>query len=250
MEADLLQFIQTNPSYAYICVFGVLLLCGLGLPMPEDIVLVTGGYMVYLADKQHLGAPTLTLMLIVGLVGVLSGDITLFFAGRKLGPRVTRVWPFRLMITPRRMQRVQYFFDRYGATTAFFARFAAGLRAPTYLLAGTAGMRFRTFILADGSAALLSVPAWILLAWHFGAEIDRVKNWMAQSKWAIVLILALLFIYVIYRVIRARRRRSKEAARHMRDLATDHSATDHSATDHSATDHSATDHSATDHSAT
>lgn len=223
MEAEFLQFIQTNPSYAYLSVFGVLLLCGLGLPMPEDIVLVTGGYMVYLADKQQLAAPTLTWMLVVGMVGVLSGDTFLFFAGRKLGQRVTRVWPFRLMITPRRMQRVQHFFDRYGATTAFFARFAAGLRAPTYLLAGTAGMRFRTFILADGIAALLSVPAWILLAWYFGAQIDRVKVWMGQSKWAIVVIFLALAIYIVYRVIRSRRRRAKEAAQRARDLLADQS---------------------------
>lgn len=220
MEAELIQFIQSNPSFAYLSVFGVLLLCGLGLPLPEDIVLVTGGYMVYLADKQQLGTPTLSLMLVVGMVGVLAGDTTLFVAGRRLGPRVTRVWPFRVMITQRRMQRVQHFFDRYGATTAFFARFAAGLRAPTYLLAGTAGMRFRTFILADGMAALLSVPAWILLAWYFGAQIDRVKGWMANSKWAIVIIFVLLLAYVGYRMIRSRRKRRRQEMERERDLAT------------------------------
>jgi membrane protein DedA with SNARE-associated domain len=126
MEADLLSFIQANPSFAYLSVFGVLLLCGLGLPMPEDIVLVTGGYMVYVADTQNLGSPTLATMLVVGMVGVLSGDTILFFAGKRLGPRVTRVWPFRLMINAKRMERVQRFFNKYGARTAFVARFCGG----------------------------------------------------------------------------------------------------------------------------
>jgi membrane protein DedA with SNARE-associated domain len=212
MEAALLEFIQVNPSYAYASVFGVLLLCGLGLPMPEDIVLVTGGYMVYLAGKQGLGAPSLIPMVICGMIGVLSGDTILYFAGRRLGPRVTKVWPFRTLINEARMKKVQGFFDKYGARTAFVARFAAGLRAPTYLLAGTAGMRFRTFIIADGSAALLSVPAWILLAYYFGAQIDRVKAWMAQSKWIIIALLVCLAIYIVVRVIRGRRARRAAAA--------------------------------------
>ncbi len=211
MEAAFLQFIQANPSYAYLSVVGVLLLCGLGLPMPEDIVLVTGGYMVYLAERQGLGSPSLPLMLVFGMGGVLSGDLILFFAGRRLGPRVTKVWPFRTLINDKRMKKVQGFFDKYGARTAFVARFAAGLRAPTFLLAGTAGLRLRTFLLADGSAALLSVPAWILLAYYFGAQIDRVKTWMAQSKWAIGGLLVALGVYVLIRFI-GRRRKARQAA--------------------------------------
>ncbi len=208
MEAALIEFIQANPSYAYLCVFGILLLCGLGLPMPEDVVLVTGGYMVYLAGKQGLEAPSLIPMVICGMVGVLSGDMILYFAGRRLGPRVTKVWPFRTLINEARMRKVQGFFDKYGARTAFVARFAAGLRAPTYLLAGTAGMRFRTFIIADGSAALLSVPAWVLLAYYFGAQIDRVKAWMAQSKWVILALTAV----VARRLLATSRRPSRSYA--------------------------------------
>lgn len=205
MEAALLNFIQANPSFAYLSVFGVLLLCGLGMPAPEDIFLVTGGYMVYLAEKQGLSSPTLWLMTVVGMVGVLSGDAILFFAGKKLGPRVTKVWPFRLMIDDARMKKVAGFFEKYGARTAFVARFAAGLRAPTYLLAGTSGMKFRVFLFADGLAALLSVPAWILLAYYFGAQIDRVKSWMAQSKWLIAGLFVILAIYLVYKFIKKRR---------------------------------------------
>ena len=212
MEQHILNFVRANPKNAYLGVFGVLLACGLGLPLPEDIILVTGGYMVYLAERQAIGSPTLVMMLIVGIVGVLSGDTILFFAGRRLGPSVTRIWPFRLMITPKRMQRVQGFFDRYGARTAFIARFAAGLRAPTYLLAGTAGMRFRTFLIADGLAALLSVPAWIVLAWYFGAEIDRVKAWMAKSKYALGALITGVIGYGLYRWLKSRKAKAKQAA--------------------------------------
>jgi len=210
MEADILQYIQHHPNMAYLAVYGVLLACGLGVPMPEDVTLVAGGYTVYLAQLNKLSSPTLPLMITVGLIGVLTGDVILFMLGRWLGPRATKIWPFRRLFSPHRLERTRTFFHRYGGWTAFFARFAAGLRAPTYLLAGSMGMRFRTFIVADGLAALISVPLLVWLAWKFGAEIDRVKVWLANSKYAVGAVFLILAIYIIYKIVK--KRRAKRAA--------------------------------------
>lgn len=205
MEAQLLELIQQNPASAYLAVTAVLLACGLGLPMPEDITLVAGGYTVYLAERAGLAQPRLWPMIAVGLVGVLLGDVILFSAGRWLGPRAARIWPLRWLVPPRRMERVYGFFSRYGTWTAFLARFAPGLRSPTFLLAGTAGMPFCRFALGDGLAALLSVPVWVWLAYHFGAEIDRVKLWLARSRDALIVVMAVLLVLVLVKIVRSRR---------------------------------------------
>ena len=78
--------------------------------MPEDITLIAAGYVVYIAGQRGLAGPTLYGMIGVGLTGVLSGDIILFLLGRYLGSQVTRVWPFKRLLTPRRLDRVQHFF--------------------------------------------------------------------------------------------------------------------------------------------
>lgn len=202
MEAEILQYIQSNPSSAYLAVFGVLLACGLGVPLPEDISLVAGGYTVYLSQQHGLTSPALIPMILVGLIGVLSGDVFLFSVGRSMGPRITHIWPFRRLAPPKRMERVYRFFARYGVWTAFFARFAAGLRAPTFLLAGTARMRFRTFFIADGMAALISVPLLVWLAFHFGAEIDRVKQWLVNTKYVAGVVITALVVYLLLRAVR------------------------------------------------
>ena len=217
MEAELISFIQSHPNMAYLVVFSVLLACGLGLPMPEDITLVAGGYAVYLADTHQLGHPRLLPMVGVGLMGVLSGDVILFALGRWGGPRVATVWPFRLLFKPARLERTRLFFRRYGGWTAFVARFAAGFRAPTYLLAGSMGMRTRTFLLADGGAALISVPLLVWLAWRFGAQIDRVKGWLADGRYALLVLFCLLGIWLAQRWIRGRRaQRSATQAKELR----------------------------------
>lgn len=186
--------------------FGVLLACGLGVPLPEDITLVVGGYTVYLSQMHRLDQPDLIPMILVGLAGVLAGDVFLFSVGRWMGPRVTHRWPFRRLVTGQRMEQIYRFFARYGAWTAFLARFAAGIRAPTFLLAGTSRMSFRTFLLADGLAALISVPLLVVLAFHFGHEIDRVKAWLMNAKYVAVLGLLVLLIGWLWSRIKQRRR--------------------------------------------
>ncbi|MBK8482026.1 MAG: DedA family protein [Proteobacteria bacterium] len=204
MEAQLLELIHQSPAWAYLGVFFVLLACGLGLPMPEDITLVAGGYTVYLAERNGLTQPMLLPMIAVGLVGVLTGDMILFGVGRWLGPRAARIWPLRWLVPPRRMERVYRFFARYGTWTAFIARFAPGLRSPTFLLAGTAKMSFRRFALADGAAALISAPLWVWLAYHFGAEIDQVKLWLARSRYALFAVAAGLLVLLAVQLVRGR----------------------------------------------
>ncbi|MFH1132328.1 MAG: DedA family protein [Pseudomonadota bacterium] len=197
MEEQFIQFIQQNPSFAYWGVLGMLLMCGLGLPLPEDITLVAGGYTVYLAGANNLSGPELLPMIIVGLVGVLSGDTALFFLGRWIGPRAFEIKPFKWVMSKARQKKVRRFFGRYGIWTAFFCRFAAGLRAPAFLLAGSAGMRFRVFFLADGAAALISVPLLVWLAWRFGDKINRVKIWLVQSKYAVAGLLVAVALYCL-----------------------------------------------------
>ncbi|MCA9671357.1 MAG: DedA family protein [Myxococcales bacterium] len=212
MEQWIQELVQTSPNMAYVAVFGVLLACGLGVPMPEDITLIAGGYTVYIADISHAGSPKLIPMIIVGMIGVLTGDTLLFLAGRWLGPKATKIWPFRRLFSPKRLEKTRSFFTKYGGWTAFFARFAAGFRAPTYLLAGSMGMKWRTFVLCDGSAALISVPLLVWLAWHFGAEINKVKEWLAKSKYALAGVFIVLAVYILVRVILGRIRRKNEAA--------------------------------------
>lgn len=207
MEEQLLTFIQQNPASAYFAVYGMLLLCGLGLPLPEDITLLAGGYTVYLADLNGMSSPQLLPMIAVGMFGVLTGDTMLFLLGRKLGPRIYKIWPFRRLFSQSRVEKIHRFFARYGAWTAFCCRFAAGVRAPGYLIMGSANMKFRVFFLADGAAALISVPVLVWVSWRFGKQIDTVKEWLGQSKYAVAGLLLLITSVLLVKFFLDRRKK-------------------------------------------
>ncbi|HLX53817.1 MAG TPA: DedA family protein [Aquella sp.] len=180
--------------YGYVAVFLVLVACGFGTPIPEDITLVAGGIIcaLSLTTNYPLNEHVMTL---VALCGVLVGDGVMFSLGLIVGPKVTRLPFIRRIITPRVYIKMQEKAHRYGNKILFIARFLPGLRAPIFL---TAGVSHRVplwkFLLMDGSAALISVPVWVYLGYLFAYDIDRVLLWLRKSE---VLIIIVVFIGLV-----------------------------------------------------
>jgi len=184
MLARLVEMLAGHGLHAgYVAVFLVLLLCGFGLPMPEDVVLATGGVLAWLAR----GRPVHTLaemfrdtgllaMIAVGLAGILVGDSIIFLAGRRFGHRVADFRPLRRIVTPAKLERVEKELRRRGNVLVMFARFLPGLRAPTFFVVGHARLPYWEFLLFDGAAALVSAPLWVCLGFWFGSDIQQAAR--------------------------------------------------------------------------
>lgn len=156
-------------QFGYFAVFWVLVLCGFGIPIPEDVTLVAGGVI------SGLGYTNVHIMVAVGLAGVLVGDGLMFLLGRHYGERILRSKIGARLMPPKRYAQVQKKFDQYGNRVLFVARFLPGLRSPIFLTAGMSRrISFWQWLQMDGFAALISVPIWIYLG-SYGAEN---KNWL------------------------------------------------------------------------
>lgn len=179
-------------DHGHLAVFLVLLLCGLGLPLPEEIVLIGAGVVVY-EGRAALGT-----MVPVTVAGILAGDSALFFLGRRYGPGLLEWRFFRRILHAERMGKVRAQFARHGAKAAFFARFFAGIRACVYFTAGTLGMRYRTFVLLDLLGALLSAPISVWLGCRFGGHIERLMAYVAafdRALWTGAVVLLVLWLW-------------------------------------------------------
>lgn len=159
-------------DFGYAAVFFVLVICGFGVPIPEDITLVAGGVI------SGLGYANVHIMFAVGMAGVLVGDGIMFMLGRIYGEKILRFKPVARLMPPKRYAQVQQKFDQYGNRVLFVARFLPGLRSPIFLTAGMSGkVSFWQWLLMDGFAALISVPIWVYLG-NYGAEN---KDWLMQK---------------------------------------------------------------------
>lgn len=177
----------------YVAVFIVLMVCGFGLPIPEDITLVAGGVIA------GLGYANVHLMAAIGIVGILAGDVLMFMLGRHYGERALRLRWVAYLLTPRRYAMVQAKFSRFGNRLMFVARFLPGLRSPIYLTAGmTRRVSFMQFFLLDAFAALISAPIWVYLGYYGAQNHEWLLKWLDRGK-VIVLVVAAIILAVVVR---------------------------------------------------
>lgn len=203
---DLLNFLEPYEHLAYIIMFFILLACGFGLPLPEDVILVTGGI---LASHDVTDFWT---TVAVTLGGVLVGDGIIYFIGRKAGPHIRETRFFRFVLSEKRDERIKYWFNRYHDKVIFFARFMPGLRMPLFLTSGIYRVPAWKFFALDGLAALISVPLWVWVGYVFGENLEILERKIRKLQFGIYGVLAgVVVLLVVIWVIKKNSRKFLES---------------------------------------
>ena len=181
-------------NYGYFAVVGILVLCGIGLPIPEELTFILAGYTVHLVNHtEHMRGLNLKVMIACAMLGLLMGDSLLFMLGKYYGQSLLKRWPFKMFFTPKRMEESIEFFHKYGHWTILMAGFVAGVRACTYFLAASMGVKYRRFIVLDICRALVTCPVSIWLGWKFGFHAEHIIHEYSLPVMIAVLLLAIYF---------------------------------------------------------
>jgi membrane protein DedA with SNARE-associated domain len=208
LHKELLHFLaQFHGAAGYVGVFSVLIACGLGLPIPEDVALIIGGIMAGKGPPHGVGS--LWGMIFVGLAGILLGDSIIFRAGATYGEALldTRLGRH---IPGEKVERIIGLFERHGPKFIMVARFLPGVRAVTYFVAGTTGVPYWKFLLFDGLAACASAPGWVLLGHWAGKHrmLSKAWQWARQVQAGIIIVvLSAIVLWVAVGYIRKRMRK-------------------------------------------
>lgn len=188
---------------SYFAVFGLLVLTGFGLPLPEEVIFLAAGLLAAQAGGS------VWWMIVAGVLGIFCGDSVIFFAGRKYGSKLLRRRPFSSLIKERNLERMRSFFKKYGAFTVFIARFIAGGRAPAFFLSASMGVKYRLFLFWDGLGTLISCPLSIWLAYTYGEDVFELLH---KYKGTFFLGLAAVVLIFILLAVRRNRRRGEESS--------------------------------------
>ena len=166
-EAIITTLSQLDGVTAYSAIVGLLLICGLGVPLPEDITLIAAGILAAVGSISLWGA------MIAGFFGVMLGDAFLYTVGRIYGRRAFTLPIIRTIMTPKRIAKAERKMLRNSHFICFTARFLPGLRSPIFLMSGIMGVRPIVFYGLDGFAALISVPVWVYVGYWVGENLDK-----------------------------------------------------------------------------
>ncbi|MGA2412505.1 MAG: DedA family protein [Candidatus Binataceae bacterium] len=180
-------------SWGYLGLFLCTFVGNLGLPVPEETVLLAAGF---LAGREILDLKT---VYAVGIASAVIGDCAGFVAGRTGGQRFFEWLGRRFPFVSARYNQIQEFFQTHGTKAVFMARFVAGARFMAGPMAGAAGMRFWRFLGWNLFGALIWCSLVITVGYLLGDELEWVATMVHRAGYliglAVIAVLAVLWLF-------------------------------------------------------
>lgn len=193
-----------QPLVVYSAIFGIMFICSLGVPIPEEFVIVSAGIVGHMSlhpdqfPPPYPGAPVVnpTTLALVCFGSVIITDYMIFSMGHYFGKQIMRSQRFKTHFTDEKMEKIRSWVKKYGFWAPSVFRFIPGVRFPGHLMCGALGVSKWTFLLTDGTAALISVPTQVFLVAYYGEDILlKVK----EFKFFVIAGIAIIALFFLAR---------------------------------------------------
>ncbi|WP_017727602.1 DedA family protein [Halalkalibacterium ligniniphilum] len=195
----LLSFIQ---EYSYIALF---LIYAVGLfvfPVPNEVLLMTGGF---LATTRYL-SPIPTFFVI--LLSIFVHGTLLYLLGWKGGkPLLGRAKQHAFF--DKRVQRGEAFLNRYGLKAAAFSYFLPFLRHATPFSVGLSKFRYAQFAMVAFASATIWSSIYFFIGYYFSAYTKQIGNVIEQ--YGVFVVLFVLIIGIYYSIRAGKNRTEKKS---------------------------------------
>ena len=187
-ESAILE-IFSNYAYQPYLVYGFVILfmtaSSFGLPIPEEVTLVSAGLVAYMAQHPALYPPptpdaegeNLIVLSVICFLAVLGSDLLIYTIGKVYGAKVIETDFFNKHVGQTRFAKINATFNKYSYWACGIFRFTPGVRFPGHMTCGLMRVPVWQFLLVDGLAALISVPTQVILVANYGEVIlDKMKE--------------------------------------------------------------------------
>ncbi len=168
-----------------------------GFFLPGDSLLVTAGLLIASGLDMNL----LLLGVLLNIAAIL-GDALNYWVGRATGPRIfARDESF--FFRKKHVERAHDFYERHGAKTIVLARFVPIIRTFAPLVAGVAGMDYRTFATYNVIGGTAWIWSMLFIGYSLGSYVPGIDKYLE------VVIIVVIFLSILPGIIgwwRERRR--------------------------------------------
>lgn len=197
MEELIVRVVESG--WGYPGILAMIVVGGLGVPIPEDVPLITAGVLA------AYGGPNVWAASAFCLVFIVARDYAFYWLGRRYGLGILQSGWGRRLVPSHLVERMTLRIQEHGLKVVAGGRFAVGVRTAIFFAAGVAAVPRREFLLADGLAALVSVPLWVILGWLFAENLDKLDPIVRDIRLVVGLLLAAAVGFGVARWWRARR---------------------------------------------
>lgn len=212
IEQSLLHFLTASaydPLAFYGIIILIMILATFGLPISEEIVIISAALVTYMGAHPEIYPPPLSAIenaqspvkpsttAIVCFLAVFLSDLLVYMIGFIFRGKIINHRIIKKTIPQKRKEKINRWISKYGYFVSGLFRFTPGLRFIGYLTCGVVRMPIHKFILINGGVALLVVPSQVFIISIYGETI--IANFkLFASLLAILLFFVLLVIIFPY----------------------------------------------------
>ncbi len=164
--------------------------------LPGDSLLFVAG--LYAARGQLNAA---VLVVLLSTMAVL-GDALSYTIGARVGPKIFNR-PRSRFFKPEHVQAAHSFYEKHGGVAIIIARFAPLVRTFVPVIAGVAGMKYRTFATYNIAGGVSWVASMVLGGYFLGSIFPDLAKHIEK---VIIVIVVLSVIPLVVEYIKAKRR--------------------------------------------
>ncbi|HEY2842528.1 MAG TPA: DedA family protein [Bryobacteraceae bacterium] len=180
--------------HGYWAIYLLLALGVVGLPIPDETLLVFAGYLI----RRGTLDPVLTFA--AALAGAWTGISLSYTIGRTLGLGAIHRYGKYIHVTEARLGKVHRWFDRIGHWALFVGYYIAGVRHFTAIVAGTSKLEIRMFMIYAWSGGALWVTTFLALGFYLGEGWRSVAELVHRDLgYASIVIIAAGIVWFVLR---------------------------------------------------
>ncbi|MEY4039999.1 MAG: hypothetical protein RLZZ52_867 [Actinomycetota bacterium] len=143
-------------------------------------LIIPGDTVVLVSSTAITTLPEYVFMVVMVIVGSLTGETIGFFVGKYFGPRIRNSWLGR-KLGPHRWEQAENYIDRRGGIAVFLSRFLPILHSLVPLTVGMTKMTYKTFILWTGAACIIWTFVYVTIA---AVLKDQYQAFASKYEWA------------------------------------------------------------------
>lgn len=179
-------------DYGYGALFSLFFVGILGMPVPEETLLVFSGYLVSTGQLTYI---TTVLVCYTGSIGAMT---TAYWIGRWFGISVIEKYGKRLGMGYSIYKKTEDWFSRVGKWALPIGYFIPGVRQYTAYFAGITRLPFPTFMLFTYGGGLFWSVLFVTLGWQLGERWEQLFEVISRNLAIFFVALFLLIILFSY----------------------------------------------------
>src|SRR5918998_1914417 len=186
-------------DYGYLAVFVLMVLESACIPIPSEVTMVFGGFLVSRGRLDFFWVAML------GTIANVVGSWLAYWVGLIGGRPLIERWGKYIFLRPHELDRAEKWFEKHGEMAVFVSRLLPVVRTFISLPAGVARMPFGRFTIYTFLGCL---PWTFALTWAgvvLGDNWETVLRYGEPISWAIALACAAVVIWWFYRRYPARK---------------------------------------------